>query len=357
MDYLEIKALQDQVAEFKRQGQLARAVALLVGWVEREEAENARRNIPVASWPYQQLAVIARKEKRYSDEIAIIERYIQMPRSGSKQSQDVIDRLPKAYQLNGETLDDNHPKLVRRALLIDTETTGLSNQDEVIELAIILLRYSLLSGRILDTEAEYSSLRQPAFKIPPAATAKHGITDKDVRGQRIDEDRVHALLASADILVAHNASYDRRMLVKLFPAVADKPWYCTLNGIDWRGKGCTERRLEYLLSYYDIANTQRHRALDDLRNMLALLSCVDQETQSPFFSELMHSQPVEFASKYDQHTGKAKTPFEQEVIADDYRMVVKMSTGQVAATIRVEKRADVRQSWWKGLLKPFGLAL
>jgi DNA polymerase-3 subunit epsilon len=55
-------------------------------------------------------------------------------------------------------------------------------------------------------------LGKPGRPIPPEVTALTGITDAAVRGRRIDDARVAALAASASLVVAHNAAFDRPFL-------------------------------------------------------------------------------------------------------------------------------------------------
>lgn len=301
MSYQENKALQDQVVELKRAGDLDRAIALLERWVDDEESQGGKRGDAVASWPYYQLAVIARKQKRFDDEISILERYTQQPNSGSKQGQELYHRLLKVYELSGNPKGDDDPLFMRKALLIDTETTGLSRDDEVIEVGMVLFAYSNLSGRIFNVEAEYTGLSEPSFTIPAAATAKHGLTDSDVRGCRLDHDRIQELLAAADILIAHNASFDRRMLIGTFPEIESKLWYCSMNGIDWSTNGCSSKKLETLFTHYGICGNQRHRALDDARMSLALLSRINDRTEQPFLHELIRGQPAGFVSAHKDH--------------------------------------------------------
>ena len=56
------------------------------------------------------------------------------------------------------------------ALILDTETTGLSIEDEIIEIAILNSAGDLL----------YNQGVKPSQPIPPEVTAIHGITDADV---------------------------------------------------------------------------------------------------------------------------------------------------------------------------------
>lgn len=95
--------------------------------------------------------------------------------------------------------------LEHNALILDTETTGLDGDAEVIELAVI----DCTGQALIDT------LVRPTRPIPADASAIHGITDQmvanapswtEVREQLLD------LIATGRHLVIYNASYDLRLI-------------------------------------------------------------------------------------------------------------------------------------------------
>ncbi len=162
---------------------------------------------------------------------------------------------------------------LRRALFVDTETTGLEETDEVIELAIVPFEYDRDTGRIVsvDISGAFNGLRQPSIPIPLESTRVHGITDADAAGQSIDDARVTALAASAQLVIAHNAAFDRPMVEKLWPTFEAKNWACSLEDIDWKTEGLGSAKLDYLLMrqgwFHD-----GHRALSDVLASIFLLT-------------------------------------------------------------------------------------
>ena len=76
---------------------------------------------------------------------------------------------------------------------------------------------------IYDVGDGVSFLEDPHCPIPDAITELTGITEEMVRGKRIDDARVAALLAEASLIVAHNASFDRPFIERRLPAFAAKP--------------------------------------------------------------------------------------------------------------------------------------
>jgi len=162
----------------------------------------------------------------------------------------------------------------RRGLFVDVETTGLDTEtDEIIEVALLPFDYDPSTGDVIAVHEDQAldELRDPSIPIPADSSQIHGITDDDVKGKVVDEAKLKALVAKADLIIAHNASFDRPMLERVWPCFADKPWGCSLADIDWRAEGFGAGKLDYLLMqqgwFYD-----GHRALSDCLAGLFLLN-------------------------------------------------------------------------------------
>jgi DNA polymerase-3 subunit epsilon len=78
-------------------------------------------------------------------------------------------------------------------------------------------------------------------------------------------------LQPANLVIAHNAAFDRPFLERRFPVFVDKPWACSKGQVPWAEEGLGSVKLDYLLSqfgfFYD-----GHRATSDCRAVLYLLS-------------------------------------------------------------------------------------
>ncbi|HWI57797.1 MAG TPA: exonuclease domain-containing protein [Bacillota bacterium] len=158
------------------------------------------------------------------------------------------------------------------ACILDTETTGLGAADEAIELAMVLFAYNRNDGTVLGIVDRYTGLREPTVPIGQGAYQVHGISAEAVRGKRLDFDRVESILHRAEFIIAHNAPFDQRYVFKLSDTAREKPWLCSMNGIDWYRKGFGTKALQGLLAKHTIAAGQAHRALDDVLGVLHLLS-------------------------------------------------------------------------------------
>ncbi|WP_240960095.1 exonuclease domain-containing protein [Novosphingobium olei] len=125
----------------------------------------------------------------------------------------------------------------RVGVAIDVETTGLdSSTDRIIELAVQRFRYDL-AGRIVEVGQPRVWREDPERALDPVITRLTGLTDDMLKGQVIDDEMALEILTSADLIVAHNAGFDRPFVDKRLPGVAGKAWACSLTEPDWLDLG------------------------------------------------------------------------------------------------------------------------
>lgn len=160
---------------------------------------------------------------------------------------------------------------VIRVLVLDTETTGLDHsRDKIIELAMLQVDVDITTGLPVGDVAVYDGLEDPGMPISKEIQAITGISSEMVRGLHLDEARIAAMLAGADLVIAHNAGFDRPFCEARIPAFAQLPWGCSFADIDWRKEGHGSAKLEYLALekgwFYDA-----HRAEVDCHALLAVL--------------------------------------------------------------------------------------
>lgn len=162
----------------------------------------------------------------------------------------------------------------QRVLVLDTETTGLSHRvDKIIELAMLLVDVDPESGLPFGPVALFEGFEDPGMPIPAIAQEVTGINDDMVRGHRLDDLQVEALVAQADLIVAHNAGFDRPFVEARFPGFAGKAWACSFADIDWKAAGAGSAKLGALANdqgwFYDA-----HRAQVDCHALLQVLARV-----------------------------------------------------------------------------------
>jgi DNA polymerase-3 subunit epsilon len=155
---------------------------------------------------------------------------------------------------------------------VDVETTGTNpDSDKIIELGICLFEYDSQTGRIYKVLGSWEWFEDLGFSIPPEITNITGITDAMVAGHRIDDRALNDLLGRVVLVIAHNASFDRRFLEKRLPAFATKHWACSLADIDWKAEGIRSSALEFIAYSLGFFH-DGHRAASDCRVTLHALA-------------------------------------------------------------------------------------
>lgn len=180
-----------------------------------------------------------------------------------------------------------NPKVIQRArqildydpIFLDTETTGFSPQDVVIEVGVVDL-----SGATL-----YQSLVKPPIPIPADAQAIHGISDEMVANspawKAVWED-LEPILAGR-FVGAYNADFDLRMLKQthgrywLDWPLDDKSFFCVMKLYaaffgqrSTRGNGFRFHKLEAAGAFCGISLPNSHRAVDDAKLTAALFNYI-----------------------------------------------------------------------------------
>ena len=177
---------------------------------------------------------------------------------------------------------------IKKGIVLDVEATGLSiGHDDVIQLALLPFEYEVSSGKILNIQKEdaFDGLREPRIPISKEASLVTGITNEMVINKKIDSKDVEKIINSSDLIVAHNASYDRPMVEQHWDCFKNISWACTFKSIDWLEEGFSSAKLELLgMNYgwfYD-----GHDAFNDCEACLALLSETLPKKDKTVFSVL-----------------------------------------------------------------------
>jgi len=164
--------------------------------------------------------------------------------------------------------DSSEP--LRRGVYLDVETTGLEPSDKIIELALVAFEFDD-AGNIYRVLDEFDEFEDPGRPISQEITDLTGITAADVQGKRISEEVVSSIVEPADLIVAHNASFDRPYVEARLPVFEQKPWACSVMDIEWRRHGFSGRNLEYLAMKRGFV-FEGHRAINDCLAGLELLA-------------------------------------------------------------------------------------
>ncbi|KLK94146.1 DNA polymerase III subunit epsilon [Microvirga vignae] len=178
------------------------------------------------------------------------------------------------------------------AVIVDTETTGLNHtRDEVIELGMVAFTYNE-EGRIGDVIGTFNALREPSVPISPEITRLTGIAPDMVAGQVLDLAAVERFIEPADLVIAHNARFDRPFCECLSKSFQVKAWACSHSEIAWSGFGFEGSKLGYLLTQCGWFH-QGHRAVEDCHALLEVLAApLPSEAGLPFGHLLASARKV-----------------------------------------------------------------
>lgn len=189
--------------------------------------------------------------------------------------------------------------MIRRCIIVDTETTGLdAEKDNVIELGAIL--YSVTSRATL---ASYSALlpwhENPAEhinRIPAVALQEVREISLDLKGT------VAAMRAAAEVVVCHNVEFDRQWFRGDWLTM---PWLCTAFDFTWPQASREAGSLIHLALEHGIGVSSAHRALTDCQLIAALF---DRMPDLPaMFDRAMRPKAI----------FQAIVPFEQKDLAKE----------------------------------------
>ena len=171
-------------------------------------------------------------------------------------------------------LSDPGGEEVLRGLYVDCETTGFSPEhDEIIELAMLPFTYGL-DGRVVEVlhDEAQAHRNDPGRPLPEEITHLTGLTDDDVRGERVDIAAASALFAHSRLVVAHNARFDRPFVERVLAIARERPWACSRAEVPWTAEGFASQALHCLLCAYGVFARDRHRALADCEAGVWLLA-------------------------------------------------------------------------------------
>ena len=162
----------------------------------------------------------------------------------------------------------------QRLLILDTETTGLDPRE-----------HSCLEvGAVLFSVPQRAVLSQVSFLLPcerNEAQSINGIdpaTSREPQPWREALAFFEALVEAADVVVAHNAAFDRQWFGQGHLPAIERPWLCSMDDLRWP----PERGLRANPSVRDLALAHgvpvwaAHRALTDCIYLAQVFERCDQ---------------------------------------------------------------------------------
>jgi DNA polymerase III subunit epsilon len=161
---------------------------------------------------------------------------------------------------------------VKLLALVDTETTGLLDNEDAFPIEVAVARWSIDAGCVIDSWSQLLRAEcNPCEEVNgiPVAALAFGVAAETCLYE------LNRRLLDVDVILAHNAPFDRGMLARIGGA-ADKPWVCTKSDIDWT-RGKPGGSLVELAVAHHVTVASAHRALSDVMLMAGVLESVWHE--------------------------------------------------------------------------------
>jgi DNA polymerase-3 subunit epsilon len=131
-----------------------------------------------------------------------------------------------------------------KGIYLDVEATGLdTDKDEVIELCMYPFDFTA-AGDITSFGTPLHSYNQPTNPISELITKITGITNDMVAGHVLPIDQIQVWAYAADIVIAHNAQYDRPMMERVCVDFKVNNWGCSMSQVPWEDG----KKLGYVLA-------------------------------------------------------------------------------------------------------------
>lgn len=177
---------------------------------------------------------------------------------------------------------------------IDVETTGLFHyEDEIIELALKVLLIEKRTGKIIRVVSEFESFNEPDKSIDDRITKLTGISSKMVNGKKISWATVNVNLKDVDLIISHNASFDRPFVDAYSEISQSKLWACSIKDIDWFARGFTNVKQELLCLWHGFY-FEAHRAMNDVSALIHLLTHPSYDLERPLIELIDNSKKESF---------------------------------------------------------------
>jgi DNA polymerase-3 subunit epsilon len=204
----------------------------------------------------------------------------------------IIEKYNKPDYYNSDYTNESQGRSQEKLIgvFLDVETTGINYlEDKIIELAMVSFEYTQ-DGKIYRILNEFQSYQDPGRPIPEHITSLTGISDEMVRDKNISPTEVYEFLQDADLIIAHNVSFDRSFIEAVFPShsIPQKPWACSMSQVHWQKEGIESSKLEYI-AYRQGFFYEKHRAISDCLAGIHILAQKLPKSQKSVLSTILEN--------------------------------------------------------------------
>lgn len=223
--------------------------------------------------------------------------------------------FPNPSQFNLTKLGGYENFTIHRAIYIDTETTGLSSvDDEVIQLCILPFIFAVepttKHAVIIGVYEPYVGFQEPSKELSQEIIDLTGITIDMLKGKSLDIQKIEELIEKSELIIAHNAAFDRPFTHQISMKFSEKKWACSMAEVKWQEQGFESLKLSHLasdLGFY----FEPHQADKDCLAGLAILAQVSNHGKSFFHDLIKNSEEDSFTIRAQYAPYEAKDILKQ----------------------------------------------
>lgn len=149
-----------------------------------------------------------KKKKKQAGNWLSRSEYLMRRRNNIRRHEELFQHFLKYQSPIDDKKEDLEEVQFSREIILDTETTGLSDFDKIVEISLLELIDGIKTGRRLHF------FFNPKIKISAKAIMVHNITNEKIKNAPLFSEKAEEIIKFIGnaTIIAHNASFDRRML-------------------------------------------------------------------------------------------------------------------------------------------------
>lgn len=182
--------------------------------------------------------------------------------------------------------------------VIDCETTGVSARDEPITISLIVAKIDKKGNAVISNK--WTGRQFPSVEISDGAYRVHGISRESLQGSSFDKNSLRQELRKCDYLIAHNATFDARMIGKVVPDIKQMEWRCSYR--QWVWPEMENKKLDTVCTHFGIPRMEKHDSMNDCLVLLQALTKHSGKTErsSTYLRKLIGKRSFEIPMTYEE---------------------------------------------------------
>jgi len=173
------------------------------------------------------------------------------------------------------------------ACVLDIHATGTNPLTaEALEVSISLFAFKRNTGKVLGIIDQYNGYQEPKGLVSSETLRQAGLTTEQLQGESFDAKRSEYILLRAELIIAHDTTFKRAVMLKYSQLAAQRPWRCSATRVAWAGHGVDPQDLTSLFRHYRIVLEQPTTLEDRTHGLLALLGKTDDRGR-PYLLQLI----------------------------------------------------------------------